>query len=152
MAAPAPERPTPSQRSEYRAFRMIGTRWMDNDVYGHVNNVVHYSMFDTAVNGWLLENGVLNIREGEQIGLVVETGCRYYSEIAFPDLVTAGIRVAKIGTSSVRYEVGLFRNGAETASAEGYFIHVYVDRATRRPKALSTSLRSALEGIFLPLL
>ena len=141
------ERPTPSSRGDYRAFRTIATRWMDNDLYGHMNNVVHYSLFDTAVNGWLIEQGVLDIHRGEQIGLVVETGCRYFAEMAFPDMVAAGIRVARLGSSSVRYEVGLFRNEEQTAAAEGFFIHVYVDRATRRPKQLDTGLRAALEGI-----
>lgn len=141
------ERPTPSSRGDYRAFRTIATRWMDNDLYGHMNNVVHYSLFDTAVNGWLIEQGVLDIHKGEQIGLVVETGCRYFSEMAFPDMVTAGIRVARLGSSSVRYEVGLFRNEEQTAAAEGFFIHVYVDRATRRPKQLDPGLCTALEGI-----
>jgi len=141
------ERPTPSPRSAYRAFRAIHTRWMDNDIYGHMNNVVHYSLFDTAVNGWLIENGVLDIHGGDQIGLVVETGCRYFTEMAFPDVVQAGIRVARLGASSVRYEVGLFRNDEETAAAEGFFIHVYVDRQTRRPKALNDALRAALERI-----
>lgn len=120
---------------------------MDNDAYGHMNNVVHYSLFDTAVNGWLIENGVLDIHHGNQIGLVVETGCRYFSELAFPDLVTAGIRVARLGSSSVRYEIGLFRNDEDLAAAEGFFVHVYVDRESRRPKPLGNALRAALEGI-----
>lgn len=141
------ERPFPSSRNVYKAFRTITTRWMDNDVYGHMNNVVHYSLFDTAVNGWLIGEGLLDIHGGDQIGLVVETGCRYFSELAFPDTVTAGIRVARLGTSSVRYEVGLFRNEEETAAAEGFFVHVYVDRETRRPKALNDRLRTALSVI-----
>ena len=141
------ERPTPSSRDDYRAFRTITTRWMDNDIYGHMNNVVHYSLFDTAVNGWLIGQRVLDIHGGGQIGLVVETGCRYFAEMAFPDVVTAGIRVARLGSSSVRYEVGLFRNDDESAAAEGFFVHVYVDRATRRPKPLDGRLRAALEGI-----
>ena len=140
-------RPVPSERGAYRAFRTITTRWMDNDLYGHMNNVVHYSLFDTAVNGWLIENRVLDIHGGDQIGLVVETGCRYFGELAFPDIVTAGIRVAQIGSSSVRYEVGLFRSEEDVAAAEGFFIHVYVDRQTRRPKPLSPALRAALETI-----
>lgn len=123
------------------------TRWMDNDVYGHMNNVVHYSLFDTAVNGWLIEQGVLDFRAGEQVGLVVETGCRYFAEMVFPDLVTAGIRVARLGSSSVRYEVGLFRNDDEAAAAEGHFIHVYVDRVTRKAMPLNGPLRAALETI-----
>lgn len=141
------ERSVPATRQDYRAFRTIQTRWMDNDVYGHMNNVVHYSLFDTAVNGWLIENGVLDIVHGEQIGLVVETGCRYFAEMAFPDLVTAGIRVTRLGTSSVRYEIGLFRNEEQSAAAEGFFIHVYVDRTSRRPTPLGMALRTALEGI-----
>lgn len=140
-------RPAAGTRADYRAFRAIPTRWMDNDVYGHMNNVVHYSLFDTAVNGWLVDQGVLDFHGGDQIGLVVETGCRYFSEMAFPDVVTAGIRVARLGSSSVRYEVGLFKNAEETAAAEGFFIHVYVDRQDRRPKPLNAALRAALEGI-----
>ena len=141
------ERPAPSTRSEYRAFRQIATRWMDNDIYGHMNNVVHYSLFDSAVNGWLIGQGVLDIEHGRQIGLVVETGCRYFSEMAFPDEVTAGIRVAKLGNSSVRYEVGLFRNDEQRASAEGHFVHVYVDRTTRKASPIEAGLRGALETI-----
>lgn len=137
-------RPLPAARTDYRAFRTIQTRWMDNDVYGHLNNVIHYSLFDTAVNGWLIEQGILDIRTSPQIALVVETGCRYAAEIVFPDIVTAGIRIGKLGTSSVRYEIGLFRNDEETASAEGYFIHVNVDRQTRRPEPFRPALRAAL--------
>nr|WP_026319213.1 acyl-CoA thioesterase [Amorphus coralli] len=140
-------RPGPGHRGDYRAFRTIGTRWMDNDVYGHMNNVVHYSLFDTAVNGWLIEAGVLDIRSGTQVGLVVETGCRYFAEMAFPDVVTAGLRVARLGKSSVRYDVGLFRNDEERAAAEGFFVHVYVDRETRRPMPLAPALRAALAAL-----
>lgn len=140
-------RSPPSQRSDYRAFRLMPTRWMDNDVYGHMNNVVHYSLFDTAVNGWLVDSGQLDPRAGDCIGLVVETGCRYFSELAFPDLVTAGLRVGRIGTSSVRYEVGLFRNDAGVAAAEGFFVHVYVDRQTRRPRSLPDDFRQALAAL-----
>jgi acyl-CoA thioester hydrolase len=136
-----------SRREAYKAFRTIPTRWMDNDVYGHMNNVVHYSLFDTAVNGWLIDEGVLDIHRGEQIGLVVETGCRYFAEMAFPDVVTAGLRVARLGRSSVRYEIGLFRNDEQEAAAEGVFVHVYVDAATRRPAALNPALRASLESI-----
>jgi acyl-CoA thioester hydrolase len=141
------ERNPPSRRSDYRVFRVIPTRWMDNDIYGHMNNVVHYSLFDTAVNGWLVERGALDILGGAQIGLVVETGCRYFTEMAFPDTVHAGIRVVRIGTSSVRYEVALFRNNEDTAAAEGFFIHVYVDRQRRRPMPLGAALRAAVEDI-----
>lgn len=141
------ERSGPSLRSAYRAFRSIGSRWMDNDIYGHMNNVVHYSLFDTAVNGWLIENGALDIGRSDHIGVVVETGCRYHSELAFPDVVTAGLRIARLGTSSVRYEVALFRNAEDLASAEGFFVHVYVDRATRRPKPLTEQLRHVLSAL-----
>ena len=137
----------PTTRPDYRAFRRIPTRWMDNDVYGHINNVIHYSLFDTAVNGWLVDRDVLDFAGGEQVWLVVETGCRYFAEMAFPDVVTAGIRVTRLGTSSVRYEVGLFRNDEARASAEGHFIHVYVDRTTRRPAPLNEDLRRALKTI-----
>ncbi|WP_442581420.1 acyl-CoA thioesterase [Mesorhizobium sp. ASY16-5R] len=141
------DRNKPSARGDYRLFRTIQTRWMDNDIYGHMNNVVHYSLFDTAVNGWLVENGLIDLRNGQNVFFVVETGCRYYSELAFPDLVTAGIRVAKLGTSSVSYEIGLFRNDEKQAAAEGFFVHVHVDRKTRKPTPLSPESRLALEVI-----
>lgn len=137
-------RSQPGTRARYRAFREITTRWMDNDVFGHVNNVVYYSYFDTAVNLYMIEAGVLDIAHSPVVGLVVETQCRYASSIAFPDLVTAGLRVATIGTSSVRYEIGLFRNEADAASAEGHFVHVYVDRATNRPVPIPDDIRAAL--------
>lgn len=149
MVRPGENR-SPSVRSEYRAFRVLGTRWSDNDIYGHMNNVVHYALFDTAVNGFLTESGVLDFRSSPQIGFVVETGCRYFSELAFPDLVTAGLRVAHLGTSSVRYEIGLFRGEEEMAAAEGFFVHVYVDRISRRPMPLGAALRQALEAIATP--
>jgi acyl-CoA thioester hydrolase len=139
------EKPTRLVRADYKVFRTITTRWMDNDPYGHMNNVVHYSLFDTAVNGWLIESEVLDIHRGDQIGVVVETGCRYFSEMAFPDVVTAGIRITKLGYSSVRYEVGLFRNEEQEAAAQGFFVHVYVDRASRRPISLNSELRRLLE-------
>jgi acyl-CoA thioester hydrolase len=120
---------------------------MDNDVYAHVNNVVYYSWFDTAVNAYLLEQKVLDFGESSTIGLVVETGCNYVSSIAFPDLVRAGVRVARLGQSSVRYEIGLFANDEEETSAQGHFVHVYVDRVTRRPAPLPSELRKALEAI-----
>ena len=148
-AARPNSRVPPQLRHAYRATRLITTRWMDNDIYGHMNNVIHYSLFDTAVNGWLIERGLLKPGASEQIGLVVETGCRYHAEMAFPDLVTAGIRVARVGRTSVRYEVGLFRNQEEAASAEGFFVHVYVDRTTRRPVPLNEALRAALMEISL---
>lgn len=141
------ERPLPSRRDDYKAFRTIPTRWLDNDAYGHMNNTVHYTLFDTTVNCWLIENGLLDIHDGERIGMVVETGCRYFSEMGYPDIITCGLRVSRLGTSSVRYEIGLFRNDAQKAAAEGFFIHVYVDRQTRRPLPMDAGLRSALMAI-----
>jgi acyl-CoA thioester hydrolase len=140
-------KPTAEPRSAYRHFQRIPTRWMDNDVYGHVNNVQYYSYFDTVVNQYLVEQGVLDIERSPVIGLVVETGCQYFSSIAFPDLVHAGVRVARLGNSSVRYEVGIFRNDETQTAAKGHFIHVYVDRATRRPAPLPPALRHALARI-----
>ncbi|MGN6233816.1 MAG: acyl-CoA thioesterase [Trinickia sp.] len=138
----------PSSKAHFRHFLTIPTRWMDNDVYGHVNNVVYYSYFDTVVNEYLIRAGVLDIEQGATIGLVVETQCNYFAALAFPDLVEAGLRVARIGASSVRYEVGLFRQGEPHAAAQGHFVHVYVDRATRRPvTALPEPLRAALEPL-----
>ena len=134
-------------RQFYRAWRSIATRWMDNDVYGHVNNVVYYSFFDTAVNVWLVEKGLLDIGHGPEIGLVAETGCTYARPVAFPEGVQAGIAVSRIGNSSVRYEIGLFVDGASEPAAEGFFIHVYVDRATRRPKPLDAKWREILTEI-----
>ena len=139
-------KPTPEPRSAYRVFRTLATRWMDNDAYGHVNNVVYYSWFDTAVNAYLIEHGVLDIHGGATIGLVVETGCHYFSPLAFPELVSVGIRLARLGTSSVRYEVGIFGNSEQTA-AKGHFVHVYVDAVTRRPTPLPHPLKSVLETL-----
>ena len=140
-------RETPHRRSDYRHFHTIATRWMDNDAYGHVNNVVYYSWFDTVVNEYLVRRGVLDIASSSVIGLVVETQCRYFSELAFPQPVDLGLRIGRLGTSSVRYEVGVFAEGEPAASAQGHFIHVYVDRATRRPTPLPAPLRSALGHI-----
>ncbi len=120
---------------------------MDNDVYGHVNNVVYYSWFDTAVNAWLVEAGLLDIHAGRIIGLVVETGCRYAASVAFPQRVEAGIAVARIGQSSVTWHVGLFPEGGQEAAAEGHFVHVHVDRETRRPVALPAHWRARLAGL-----
>jgi len=131
-------------RDAYRLFRPIATRWMDNDVYGHINNVVYYSFFDTAVNGYLIDAGALDIHTGAVIGLVIETRCNYFAPLAFPQALEAGLRVAHMGASSVRYEVGLFAADEPTAAAAGHFVHVYVDRATRRPAPLPTALVSAL--------
>ncbi|MCL4129608.1 UNVERIFIED_CONTAM: hypothetical protein GTU68_049291 [Idotea baltica] len=141
------DRPVPKHRDEYRAFRQITTRWKDNDVFGHVNNVNYYSFFDTVVCGHLMETGALHYETGDTIAFVVETQCNYFSPIAFPDLVTGGLRVERIGGSSVRYGIGLFREDEEMTSAAGHFIHVYVDRETRRPKALPDDLRAVVEGL-----
>lgn len=143
-------RPAPQARSSYRTFRTISTRWADNDVYGHVNNVVYYSWFDTAVNAHLIEQGVLDIHAGSTIGLVIETQCNYFAPLAFPQVVEAGIRVARLGGSSVRYEVGLFAYGEEMSAAAGHFIHVYVDRATRRPVPVPEPLREVLQALVVP--
>ena len=140
-------RPQPQPRDAYRAFRQISTRWMDNDVYGHVNNVVYYSFFDTAVNGYLIDAGALDIHAGTTIGLVIETRCNYFAPLAFPQPVEAGLRVAHLGSSSVRYEVGLFAAGEPLTAAAGHFVHVYVDRDSRRPVPLPAALRHALEPL-----
>ena len=134
-------------RDHYRHFLTIPTRWMDNDVYGHVNNVVYYSFFDTVVNKFLIEQGQLDYSKGKVVGLVVETKCQYFAPIAFPDVVVAGIRVAHIGTSSVRYEIGLFKNDEDNPAAEGHFVHVYVTRSGNKPTPLSTQMRSVLAEI-----
>ena len=143
----APAKPAPEDRQAYKAFRSISTRWMDNDVYGHVNNVVYYSWFDTAVNATLIEQGVLDIHAGQTIGLVIETQCNYFAPLAFPQTIDAGIRVAKLGTSSVRYEVGLFAEGESLTAAKGHFVHVYVDKDTRRPVPLPAPLKAFLETL-----
>lgn len=143
-------RPAPQPRSAYAHWFRINTRWGDNDVYGHVNNVVYYSWFDTAVNRYLIESGALDIRGGGVIGLVVETQCHYFAPLAFPQDVDAGIRVAHRGRSSVRYEVGLFAAGAELCAAHGHFVHVYVERSSRRPVAqLPLELAAALDPLVL---
>jgi acyl-CoA thioester hydrolase len=132
-------------RAEYRHFLEIPTRWGDNDAYAHINNTVYYSFFDTVVSRFLLESGAIDLKSSEVIGVVVETGCRYFAPVSYPDLVTAGLRVARIGNTSIRYEIGIFRNGEEQASAEGHFIHVYVDRETQtRPTPLPQALREAV--------
>jgi len=131
-------RPAPTTRAQYRAFSTLTTRWIDNDIYGHMNNAVHYQLFDTAVNGHLLEQGVLDLKLGKTVFLVVETGCQYFKELAFPDIITAGIKVSKLGTSSVTYAVGLFSGKENFAAAQGHFVHVNVNRRTRRPSEISS--------------
>ena len=148
MTSTAPSRAVPAPRGHYRHFEPITTRWMDNDAYGHVNNVVYYSYFDTVVNRYLIEAGALDIERSAVIGLVVETHCNYHASVAFPQRIEAGLRVARLGTSSVRYEIGLFAADAPLAAACGHFVHVYVDRATRRPvAALPPDLHRALQGL-----
>jgi len=138
------ERPSALPRTHFPHFETIATRWMDNDAYGHVNNVVHYSLFDTAVNRYLINAGALDIHAGAVIGLVVETRCHYFESIAFPQTVHAGLRVAQRGRTSVQYELGLFADDAALSAAVGRFVHVYVDRATRRPVPLPAALQAAL--------
>ncbi len=147
MSNHPPERIAPEPRSAYKVFRSIGTRWMDNDAYGHVNNVVYYSWFDTAVNAYLIEQGVLDIHQGAAIGLVVETQCNYFAPLAFPQTVEAGLRVARLGRTSVRYEVALFAQGQDLCAARGHFVHVYVDRLSRQPVSLPPALKHLLETL-----
>ena len=140
-------RPTPDTLDNYPHHLPLQTRWADNDVYGHVNNSVYYFYFDTVVNKWLIENGLLEVGKSETIGLVVGTSCDYFAPISFPDTVVAGLRAAKVGSSSVTYEIGLFRNDETTASAQGSFVHVYVDEKTRRPVKISDTMRKTLGEI-----
>ena len=141
-------RAQPEPRSAYKVFRSITTRWSDNDIYGHVNNTVYYSWFDTAINGLLIDSEALDIHGGAVIGLVVETQCNYFAPLAFPDAVVAGVRVAHTGKSSVRYEIGLFAGDKDRlCAAKGHFIHVYVDRTTRRPAALPPEFLHLLETL-----
>lgn len=132
------------RRGDYRAFLTIPTRWMDNDAYGHVNNVVYYSYFDTAVNEHLMREGGLDIERDPFVGYVVETSCRFDRPLTFPDVLEAGLRVVKLGTSSVVYEIALFRQGEDSAAAQGRFVHVWVERATRRPVRVPDKIRRAL--------
>ncbi len=130
--------------ADYRLFRPIPTRWLDNDAYGHVNNVVFYSWFDTAVNTLLIDRRLLDVQAGAIIGLVVESGCRYFRSVAFPETIESGLRIARLGSSSIRWEIGLFSKGHATPAAAGFFVHVYVDRVTRRPVPLPAAWRDAL--------
>ncbi len=141
------ERAKPPARSDFPVFRGVTTRWMDNDAYGHVNNVVYYSYIDTVVTEYLLETGAIDYHGGAVIGLAVESGCSYFAPISFPDRVTGGIRVERLGRSSVRYGVGIFRGDDEMAAAAGSFTHVYVDAGTRRPVELPERLREICEKL-----
>ncbi|QNM83368.1 acyl-CoA thioesterase [Sphingomonas sabuli] len=140
-------RETPARRDEFAVWRDISTRWADNDVYGHVNNTVYYTWFDTAVNSWLIEQGMLDIIGGNPVGLVVETRCSYFAPLSYPQAVEAGLRVAKLGTSSIRYRIGIFAKGADSAAAQGDFVHVVVDRQSRRPVPIPDQWRTKLDAI-----
>ena len=139
-------RPQPEPRSAYRVFKSITTRWSDNDLYGHVNNVVYYHWFDTAVNAWLIAHGVLNLQSPSTIGVVAETHCNFFESLSYPQDVEVGIRVAHVGTSSVRYELGVF-GASDLTAAKGHFVHVYVDAGTRRPVPLPAALIQLLETL-----
>ncbi|GAC1343694.1 MAG: thioesterase family protein [Acetobacteraceae bacterium] len=143
------KRPVPGPRAAYRRFLPISLRWMDNDVFGHVNNAHYYSLFDIAVCEFLVGSGILTWRGSDHFMVVAESGCRYHAEVAFPDRVTAGLRVVRLGTSSVRYDIGIFRDDDATASAEGFMVHVCVAAATRRPAPLPASWRTALQTLTL---
>lgn len=147
---PATAAPAVSSRDGYRLFTAIPTRWMDNDSYGHVNNVTYYSYFDTAVNAHLIAAGGLDLRASREVGLVVETMCRFHKSLSFPETIDAGLRVAKLGNSSVRYEIGLFRQGEDTPAATGHFVHVWVDRVSERPVPVPAAIRAALIALLVP--
>ena len=141
-------RQNPTNRSDYNYFSKISTRWNDNDIYGHLNNVIYYELFDTAVNKWLIKNNLVDIKNGNNIGLIVQSGCNYFSSFEYPEDIDAGIRVTKIGNSSVRYEVGLFKSNDDLASADGFFIHVYVDRVSNKPINLDYEFKKKLDTIY----
>lgn len=140
-------REAPRGRDHYRWWHRVSLRWADNDAYGHVNNAIHYQWFDSAVNHWLVEAGLLDIDGGDPIGLVVETGCRYFAPLAYPGTVEVGLALERVGSSSVTYRLGVFGEGATTAAAEGHFTHVYVDRANRRPVPLPPQWRATIETL-----
>ena len=142
-------RPDPRSRADYRYHSTMTTRWEDNDIYGHVNNVVYYSYFDTAVGHYMLREAGLDPWSDPVVGMVVETGCRYHRSMAYPDTVHVGLRVAHLGTSSVRYEIGIFRNEEETACADGHFVHVFVDRGSQRPVPIPERIRTALQRLLI---
>ena len=140
-------RPEPRGRDAYRHFATVTTRWADNDAYGHVNNTVYYAWFDSVVNQWLVGQGLLDIAAGDPIGLVVETGCRYFAPLSFPGDVEVGVAIEKLGSSSVTYRLGVFAPKDDSPAAEGHFTHVYVGRANRRPVPLPAAWRTRLEGL-----
>ena len=137
----------PDTRADYKAFQVVPTRWNDNDSFGHLNNAVHYSLFDSAIAAWLMENMSLDVANDEQICVVVENGCTYFEEISFPDVVTVGLRITHIGTSSVRYEIGLFRNDDQVTAARGHFVHVYINEKSREPEPMSDTVRALFASI-----
>ena len=134
-------------RADFKHFSTIETRWMDNDVYGHVNNVVYYSYFDTIINRFLISEGGLDIHNGSVIGVCAESSCRFFEPIAFPETIFAGLRVKRVGTSSVTYEIGLFRSDSDKAAAHGHFVHVFVDRTSRRPAPIPQSVRVSFQRL-----
>lgn len=138
----------PPKRSDFVSFEQIHSRWMDNDVYGHINNVVYYSFFDTAVNRYLIERNALDIANSQVIGLVVETQCQYFSSMVYPDFIHVGMKVAHLGNSSVQYELAIFKNDDDTASALGRFVHVYVNRQTNQPTPIPQNVRVVLQDLF----
>lgn len=141
------DKPVRLKRADFRLFRTIPTRWADNDVFGHVNNVIYYNWFDTVVNAWLIEQGFLDVAESRVVGLVVGTRCDYFESVAFPETVEGALAVEKLGRSSVTYRIGIFREGAELTAAQGLFTHVYVERAAQKPVAIPEGLRAALTGL-----
>jgi acyl-CoA thioester hydrolase len=147
MSTTPTRRPPIPSRDRFPHFQTIQSRWADNDVYGHINNAVYYFYFDTAVNRYLIDHAGLVIATSPVVGIVIETGCRYHKSFTYPEDIEAGIRVVHLGTSSVRYEVGLFAAGEDQARADGHFVHVYVDRVTMRPVPLPDSARAALERL-----
>jgi acyl-CoA thioester hydrolase len=140
-------RPEPGLRNQYAQFMPVQTRWMDNDVYGHVNNVVYYSYFDTVVNRYLIDPGGLDFHIAPIVGIMAETMCRFHRSFAYPEAIDAGLRVGRLGKSSVRYEVGLFGEGEDAARVEGHLVHVFVERATNTPVAIPPGIRAALERL-----
>ncbi len=140
-------KPAPPGRADYKAFYPITTRWSDNDIYGHVNNVTYYSYFDSAANQYLIEEGGLDIGDGSIVGYVVSSGCDYHAPVTYPEAIEAGLRVDKLGTSSVQYGIAIFREGEDAAAAHGYFVHVFVERAANRAVSIPANLRTALERL-----
>lgn len=143
-------KPTAKTRSDFHYFIDLGTRWSDNDIYGHVNNVMYYSYFDTTANRYLIDEGGLDIHDGEIIGLVVDSGCSYFAPVAFPDQLEGGLAISKLGNSSVRYEIGIFKKGDVLAVAQGHFVHVFVDRTQRQSTPIPEQMREALARLLIP--